>query len=131
MRTHFHATNLVPAICGPLVLIALLSTQPKLRRSRVVGVLAAVAAGTYINAGFGAWELAASFAMGAVAYQGIFGNDAMVGIAWIMHAGWDFLHHLNDVPLIDLIPSSAIECAITDIILAGWALVGFPSIFSK
>jgi hypothetical protein len=50
-----------------------------------------------------------------------------IGIAWLMHAGWDLAHHFRGNPISPFMPTSSWGCLIFDSLIAIWFLAGAPA----
>ncbi len=82
---------------------------------------------TYISGGgFGVWEMVFCTAMTVCAFFGL-ESYRLIGMGWMLHAGWDVLHHLYGNPLLPFAPTSSLGCAICDPIVAFWFLAGAPT----
>ena len=57
------------------------------------------------------------------AYTGLH-SYRFIGIGWLLHTGWDVVHHLNGNPIIPFVPNSSLECAICDPVIALWCFAG-------
>jgi hypothetical protein len=55
-------------------------------------LLAAGASGVYLSGGFGLWELIFPVLVMPVVVG--LRSYPFIGVAWLMHAGWDVVHHL-------------------------------------
>ena len=124
----------LPALLLPLVPAAVvilgLSAVPEEQRKRIGAVTAAGFTGLYLNGGFGAWEFVYMFVASVPAYlsQRSFG---WIGAAWLMHAGWDLLHHFYGNTLWLWDPMSSLGCAVMDPVVAVWFFAGAPSVFAR
>ena len=76
----------------------------------------------------GVWEFAFTGVMTVCAYLG-FRSYRFIGIGWLLHTGWDVLHHLLGHPIIPLVPTSSFGCAVCDPVIAWWCFAGAPSLF--
>jgi hypothetical protein len=93
-------------------------------------LMAAGLGATYISGGgFGIWELVFCSVMTLCAFLGM-KSYRLIGLAWLLHAGWDILHHLVGSPLLPFAPKSSLGCAICDPVVAVWLLAGAPSILA-
>ena len=110
-------------IAGIFVAVAGLLPEPARRRYMAVFVGGAGAA--YLNGGFGGLEFPFVLAASYVAYRGL-DSYRFIGIAWLMHTGWDIAHHFYGNPIIHAEPTSSAGCAITDALLAVWFFAGAP-----
>ena len=61
-----------------------------------------------------------------IAYRGLSSYTA-IAVVWLMHSGWDFLHHRYGNPIWPFMPTSSFGCMIFDAIIAVWFLAGAPS----
>jgi len=89
-------------------------------------ILAAGACGAYLNGGFGVWELVYPVLATPVVYLGL-RSYRFIGLAWLMHAGWDLPHHLWGNPIWPFLPTSSFGCMIFDTLIAIWFLIGRSS----
>ena len=85
------------------------------------------AGAAYFNGGFGIWELAFTAIVTFCAYQGL-RSYPFIGGGWLLHTGWDVLHHLYGHPIIPFVPTSSLGCAICDPVIAVWCFAGGPAI---
>ena len=46
------------------------------------------------------------------------------GLAWLMHAGWDLVHHYYGNPIWPFMPTSSFGCMVFDTIIAIWFFAG-------
>jgi len=112
-------------VAGVFILLASLVREPA--RQRFNAILVAGAGAAYFSGGLGAWEYAFTAVLTVVAYLGL-SSYRFLALAWLLHAGWDVVHHLDGHPIILLAPTSSLGCAITDPLLAGWFFLGAPSV---
>lgn len=115
-----------PAV-GAVVFVIIMSLVPEPSRRRFNAILAAGAAGAYIGGSFGVWELVFPLIATPVVYFGL-KSHRFIGIAWLMHAGWDLLHHLGGRPIWPFTRTSSFGCMIFDSVIAIWFLGGAPSL---
>jgi len=88
------------------------------------------ASGAYLSGGLGLWELLyAAVAGGVVAYLGL-RSYRFIGLAWLMHAGWDLVHHLYGNVIWPFMPTSSFGCMVFDTLIAIWFFAGAPSIIT-
>lgn len=122
-------TTLVPFV-QPLIVsllwIALAALAREPARQRIQAVIVAVAAGAYMNGGFGSWELAFSVLVAVCAYFGL-SEYRWLALGWALHTCWDTAHHIAGRPMITWLPDSSFNCAVTDLVLAAWFLAKAPS----
>lgn len=115
-----------PALgAGAFVLVMSLVREPA--RQRFNAVFVAGAGGVYLSGGFGPWELLYPALATPVAYLGL-RSYRFVGIAWLLHAGWDVVHHLWGNPIWPFMATSSFGCMIFDTLIAGWFLAGAPTL---
>ena len=75
----------------------------------------------HLSAGLGIWQFVFCAPM-------TYPRDRFIGVAWALHAAWDVVHHLYANPIVPFAPTSSAGCAICDLALAGWYLVGAPTL---
>lgn len=115
----------VGPLAGAALFVAGMSRVPEPLRLRVNALLVAGASGAYIGSSFGLWELA----FAAVALGVAFGAQRsyrLVGFAWLLHAGWDALHHLYGAPIWPFMATSSFGCLVFDTAIAVWLALGAP-----
>ena len=117
---------LLPAV----VVIGVLSRIPEAMRMRIGAVTAAGFTGLYLNGGFGIWEFVYMATASVPAYLGQ-RSFAWIGAAWLMHAGWDLLHHFYGNTLWHWDAMSSLGCAVMDPVVALWFFAGAPSVFER
>lgn len=120
--------DIVGPILGGLAFVLLMARIPEPARTRFNAIFVAGAGAAYLSGGgFGPAELPYVAVATFVAYRGL--NDPRwIGVAWLMHTGWDVAHHLWGNPLWPFMPQSSFGCAITDAVIAAWFLLGAPSL---
>jgi Family of unknown function (DUF6010) len=112
-----------------LAYILLNSLIKEPHRKTFNAIMLAGAGGAYLSGGgFGVWEVAFCAVMAGVAWNGL-RSYAFIGIGWLLHTGWDVLHHLYGHPLLPFDSTSSLGCAICDPVLAVWFFMGAPSLF--
>jgi len=126
----FHAADAALAVVVALVFVALASLAREPARRRFNAILVAGAGAAYLNGGLGPWEFAYTGVATVVAYRGLEAYR-FIGVAWLMHTGWDVLHHFHGRPIMFFAPTSSGQCAITDALLALWFFAGAPSVYSR
>ena len=67
--------------------------------------------------------------MAVCSYQGL-ASYRFTGIAWLLHTGWDAVHHLAGHPIIPFYRTSSLGCAICDPVIALWCFAGAPPVLS-
>ena len=117
---------LAPILIGLLyVLLNSLIREPHRRKFNAVMVGGAGAA--YLSGGaLGPWEIVFCAVLAYVAFRGL-DSWTFIGVGWLLHTGWDVLHHLAGSPLLAFDPLSSYGCAICDPVIAIWCLAGGPS----
>lgn len=118
----------VPVLVA-IVIILLCSLLKEPYRRNFMAVFIAGAGAAYLSGGgFGLWEMAFNAVILIFAYKGL-QSYRFIGIGWLLHTGWDILHHLYGNPILPFDPTSALGCAICDPVLAVWCFAGAPSIY--
>ena len=113
-------------IAGVFILLASLLREPSRQRFNAIFVAGAGAA--YLNGGLGPWEFAFTAVITYCAYRGL-ESYRWIGLAWILHTGWDVAHHFYGRPIVYFQPTSSAGCAITDALIAVWFFAGAPSAY--
>ena len=117
-----------PAISAVLF-VFIMSFVPEPTRLRFNAIFAAGGVGVYLNGGFGIWELLYPVLATPVVYRGL-RSYRYIGLAWLMHAAWDFPHHLWGNPIWPFMRTSSFGCMIFDALIAVWFLAGAPSLIA-
>ena len=86
------------------------------------------AGAAYLNGGLGPWEFAFTAVVTYCAYKGLHSYH-FIGIGWLLHSGWDVMHHLYGNPIVPFAPTSSLGCAICDPVIALWCFTGAPSVY--
>ncbi len=115
-----------PIVIGVLYVCACSFFQEPNRRN-FNSVMIAGAGAAYLNGGFGIWEFAFTAIVTYCAYQGLH-SYRFIGSAWLLHTGWDVMHHLYGNPIVPFAATSSLGCAICDPVIALWCLAGAPSV---
>ena len=115
-----------PAI-GAVVFVLVMSLVPEPARRRFNAVFVAGASGVYLSGGFGPLELLYPAITAPVVYLAL-DSHRLIGVAWLMHAGWDVVHHLWGNPIWPFMPTSSWGCMIFDTLIAIWFLAGAPTV---
>jgi hypothetical protein len=74
-------------------------------------IMIAGAGAAYLNGGFGIWEFAFTAVLTFCAYKGLH-SYRFIGVGWLLHTGWDVMHHLYGNPIVPFVPTSSLGCAI-------------------
>ena len=120
-------TVIAPLLIG-IGYILLSSLIPEPHRRRINAVMVAGAGAAYLSGGgLGIWEFAFTAVITYLAYRGL-ESWRFIGIAWLLHTGWDVVHHLRGEPIIPLAHDSSFGCAICDPVIAIWCLAGGPGV---
>ena len=120
-------------ILGPvivaLVYISLSSLFKEPNRRSFNAIFIAGAGAAYLSGGFGIWEFVFLAVVTYCAYRGL-RSYRFIGVGWLLHTGWDVLHHLYGNPIVPFVPDSSFGCAITDPVIALWCFAGAPSVYN-
>jgi hypothetical protein len=120
---------IVPIIVG-ILYVSLCSLFREPNRTHFNAIMIAGAGAAYFSGGFGASELAFTAVVTFCAYQGL-RSYYFIGAGWLLHTGWDVLHHLYGNPIIPFVPTSSFGCAICDPVIAVWCFAGGPALFGR
>jgi hypothetical protein len=112
-------------VIGALLFVLMISRVPEPARRNFNAILVAGTCGAYLGGGFGIWEFAYPLLATPAAYAGL-RSYRFIGIAWLMHAGWDLAHHVWGNPIWPFMPSWG--CMIFDAVIAIWFLTGAPAL---
>lgn len=124
----FTFINALTAILIAFVFIITMSFVKEPGRQKINAIILAGAGGVYWMGGLGVWEFIFGACILFIAFKGL-KRYYFIGLGWLLHTGWDILHHLYDHPIIYLEPSSSAGCAVCDPILALWFFFRAPSIW--
>ncbi|MFF0489609.1 DUF6010 family protein [Nocardia sp. NPDC003482] len=120
----------LPILVG-CVLVVLLSLIPEPRRLQFNAIFVAGAGAAYLSGGgFGGWEFVFTAAATWCAYRGLRSWN-WIGVAWLLHTGWDLAHHFKGHPIIPFAHDSSLGCAICDPVIALWAFRGGPTLLPR
>lgn len=120
--------NIVAPILIGLLYCAAVLLVPEPARRRFNAIFVAGAGAAYLSSGaLGPWELLFTTAVTFCAYRGLT-SYRWIGVAWLLHTGWDIVHHLMGQPILPFAPISSFGCAICDPVIALWCFAGGPSI---
>jgi hypothetical protein len=86
------------------------------------------AGAAYLYGGFGVWEFAFLAVVTYCAFRGLQSYN-FIGVGWLLHTGWDVLHHLYGNPIVPFAADSSFGCAICDPVIALWCFAGAPSVY--
>ncbi|RSN34427.1 hypothetical protein DL990_12215 [Amycolatopsis sp. WAC 01416] len=118
---------IAPILVG-LLYVVLMSLIHEPHRRRFNAVMVAGAGAAYLSGGgLGIWEFAFTAVVTYVAYRGL-ESWTFIGIAWLLHTGWDVVHHLKGAPIIPFAGHSSFGCAICDPVIAIWCFAGGRSV---
>jgi len=124
----FGVLDAIPPLVIAMVFILLASLLKEPSRQKFNAIFVAGAGAAYLNGGLGLWEFAFTAVATYLAYRGL-ESYRFIGLAWILHTGWDVMHHFFGSPIVYLQPTSSAGCAITDAILAIWFFADAPSAY--
>jgi Family of unknown function (DUF6010) len=122
--------DLVAPVVVALVFIALVSLIREPHRREFNAIMVAGAGAAYLGAGLGPWEFAYTTAATYIAFRGL-RSYTLIGIAWLLHTGWDIVHHLYGNPIVPFVANSSLGCAICDPVIALWCFMGAPSLLRR
>ena len=126
-----HPSEIFPLIAPvgvAIVFIAITSLLKEPARRNFMALMLAGAGAVYISGGgMGVWEFAFCSVLSICAFRGLT-SYRFIGIGWILHTGWDVLHHLSGNPIIPFSATSSLGCAICDPVIAVWCFAGAPSL---
>jgi hypothetical protein len=130
MSRELHTLDVVMPVVFAALFVGGMSLLREPARQKFNAIFVGGAAAAYLNGGLGGWEFAFTAVGTTFAYRALESYRAL-GIAWLLHAGWDVLHHLYGSPIVFFAPTSSAGCAITDSLIALWFLAGAPSVWAR
>jgi hypothetical protein len=92
-----------------------------------MAIMLAGAGAAYLNGGLGKWEFVFAAVLTYFAYMGL-RSYSFIGVGWLLHTGWDVMHHLYGNPIVPFLSGSSLGCAICDPVIALWCFAGAPSV---
>lgn len=110
----------VGPVFGGLCFIALMARVPGRARLTVNALLVVGASGVYLSGGFGGWELLYAFLAGPLLGWWALRSYTAIGAGWLLHAGWDALHHFWGRPIWPFLATSSWGCLFFDATIACW-----------
>ena len=120
------------SVVGPipvaLVYISLCSLLGEPGRREFNAIMIAGAGAACLNGGFGVWELFFTAFVTFCAFRGL-GSYNRIGAGWLLHTGWEVLHHLYGNPIVPFVAGSSLGCAICDPVIALWCFAGARSVY--
>ena len=124
----FHGLDALPPviIAGAYIVASSLIREP--HRKSFNAIMLAGAGAAYLGGGFGVWEFAFTAVVTFCAFKGL-QSYRFIAVGWLLHAGWDVLHHFYGNPIVPFAPTSSAGCAITYVIIAIWFFADAPSVF--
>jgi hypothetical protein len=114
---------------GAVIFVLVMSLVREPARRSFNAVLVAGASGVYLSGGLGLWELLYPTIATPVAYLGL-RSHRFIGLAWVMHAGWDLVHHVYGNPIWPFMATSSFGCMVFDTLIAAWFFANAPSLFA-
>jgi hypothetical protein len=120
--------DIVGPLLGAVVFVAVMSLVREPIRRNLNALLIAGSTTVYLSGGFGVAELIYPLAVTPIAYAAL-RSYRWVGVGWLLHAGWDILHHLYGNPIWPFMPTSSFGCLLFDSAIAVWFLADAPSVF--
>ena len=121
-----HSLDVIVPFANALLFVLIMGLVPEPARQHFNAILVAGAGSAYLNGGLGGWEFAYIPLATAVAYKGL-SSYRYIGVAWLLHTGWDVMHHLYAIPIWPWQPTSSAGCAVFDAVIGIWFLSGAPS----
>ena len=122
--------GVIAPIVVALIFIAATSAFKEPQRRNFMAIMIAGAGAAYLNGGFGVWEFAFTAVVTFFAYKGL-ASYRFIGGGWLLHTGWDVLHHLYGNPIVPFVATSSLGCAICDPVIAAWCFAGAPSVWHR
>ncbi len=122
-----HLLDFIAPVMVALIYIGACSLLREPNRRHFNAIMIAGAGAAYLSGGFGLWEFVFTAIVTFLAFQGL-KSYRFIGVGWLLHTGWDVMHHLYGNPIIPFQPTSSLGCAICDPVIALWCFAGGPSV---
>ena len=123
-----HLGDIVAPVVVATLFMSATSAFKEPQRRHFNAIMIAGAGAAYLNGGLGVWEFAFTPIVTYCAYKGL-NVYRFIGLGWLLHTGWDVMHHLYGNPIVPFVPTSSLGCAICDPIIAAWCFAGAPSVY--
>ncbi len=123
-----HVMDIFGPVIIALLYISLSSLFKEPNRRNFNAIFVAGAGAAYLSGGFGIWEFVFLAVVTYCAYKGL-RSYRFIGVGWLLHTGWDVMHHLYGNPIVPFVPESSLGCAISDPVIALWCFAGAPSVY--
>jgi hypothetical protein len=123
-------TEIMSPLLVATIFILLCSLIREPDRQRFSALMISGAGAAYLGGGLGPWEVPFCVLMTAIAFMGLT-RYSFIGAGWVLHTGWDVVHHIYAHPILPFLPLSSAGCAICDLGLATWYFAGAPSIWKR
>ena len=97
MQVHAAFALHIMDVAGPILIglayIFACSFFKEPSRRNFNAIMIASAGAAYLNGGLGIWEFTFTALVTFSAYKGLH-SYSFIGVGWLLHTGWDVLHHL-------------------------------------
>jgi hypothetical protein len=110
--------------------IALSSLLAEPQRQQFSAIMLGGAGAAYLSSGLGPWEFVFCSIITFLAFKGL-RYYYCIGIGWLLHTGWDVVHHFYARPIVPFSPSSSAGCAVCDAVLAFWFFFKAPAVWPR
>lgn len=121
--------DILPPIGQSLIFVFLISIIREPYRQRLMAIMLALAGGVYMNNAYQLMPGIFALVMACFSFLGL-NNYKFIGIGWLLHSAYDWVHYSNGFPMINDVPGSAFGCAIFDIGIAIYFFFNAPNLFS-
>ena len=88
-----HLADVVAPVVVAMLFIGATSAFKEPQRRHFNAIMIAGAGAAYLNGGLGLWEFVFTAVVTYCAYQGL-NAYGFIGLGWLLHTGWDIIHHL-------------------------------------
>jgi hypothetical protein len=118
----------IGAVIVAVLFVIIFSLVKEPYHQTINALLIAGAGATYWSGGLGYGEFPLGPVMIFLAYKGL-RDYRYIAAGWLMHTGYDWMHHFWGLPIIPMEPTSSAGCGIADPLMAIWLYCGAPSVW--
>ncbi|MEN7538191.1 DUF6010 family protein [Aurantiacibacter flavus] len=122
--------EVVAPVIVAFLFIALCGILREPTRQQFSAVFVGGAGAAYLSGGFGLLELVFTAIITLLSLRGLRDYRA-IGVAWLLHSGWDLMHDWWGNPILPFVPNSSFGCFVCDPVIAIWYFLGAPTFWRR